>query len=58
MKPTEIIAKINKERPLLGVKDSRAVLYRSKLVEYEKRYGKPYTVPKGYKVVEDVELDV
>lgn len=52
--PSEIIEKINKERPLKGSKNSKAILYRSKLNEYEKKFGMPYKVPEGFEIIEDV----
>lgn len=52
--PAKIIAKINKQRPLM-VTDSRPFLYHSKLIAYEEKYGRPYSVPPCYQVIEDVK---
>ena len=39
MTPKEIIDKLNKERPFPPSFSKKPVLYRSKLIEYEKKFG-------------------
>lgn len=48
----EIIARINKERPLFGKRPSK-MLKRSALNRYERNHGHPYVVPEGMSVDED-----
>ena len=49
----EVIAKINRERPLLAASKSVRGIKRSALVEYEKKHGRPYVVSSGTTIIED-----
>jgi hypothetical protein len=51
----EMMERIKREHPLIGTAQvKKPVLYRSKLIEYERRYGKPFNVTDDYEIIEDV----
>ncbi len=48
--------RVKREHPITGPSfgKKKPVLYRSKLIEYETRYGKPFAGIEAYEIVEDV----
>lgn len=51
----QMLERVKREHPLSGmIQKKKPVLYRSKLIEYERRFGKPFKAVDAYEVIEDV----
>ena len=50
-----MIERVKQEHPLSAKMDKKKpVLYRSKLIQYEKTYGRPFRITEAYEIIEDV----